>query len=209
MDNKKDGEISSSINKRITNTNQFTIGPRGFIFFLLALLVLGMGFIGFLEYERLVKPFLKIFICCIPAIIIAAILFFFGFATRITTVQNVKFRRRPRSSKNGADNVTPGRFRSKPGIQEDLGSSEVEINSGSELRKYIPPTASKTELMSQKENLVNFLKDLDDQHRDKLIMDSTYINLRTKYRHELNDLNTRLKEVGVDKVKKTKVKTKK
>ncbi len=192
MDNKDFSGLSSGTKKKNGGARQFYIGPKGLIFFLLALLVLCAGFIGYLEYDRLVKPYFEIYFCCIPAMIIAVILLFFGFATRVSTIHNLRFR---------SKGPPPTTDRTEP-----YASNEKEILDSSGRRKYEPTTLTKTDLTTQKQNLVNFLKDLDDQNKDGLIMDSTYINLKNKYKRELSSLNTQLKDLGATKAKKIKVK---
>ena len=59
------------------------------------------------------------------------------------------------------------------------------------LRKYEPPIEKKDDLNAQKRNLNQFLKNLDEQHNEGLIMDDVYVNLKAKYRRELQNLNLR------------------
>ena len=72
---------------------RYNVGVRGLIFFLLALIVLFIGFVGYLEYDRLVKPYIEFYICCLPAIVLAGLLFFLGFASKITTIRQVQIQK--------------------------------------------------------------------------------------------------------------------
>ena len=77
------------------------------------------------------------------------------------------------------------------------------------MRGYEPTGVDRDELLSKKRNLTQFLKNLDEQRRDGLIMDDVDLNLKKKYQHELLGLNLRLKskssKIGkiVKKVKKS------
>lgn len=196
---------------------RYSISPRGFIFFLLAIFVLFLGIIGYLEYDRLVKPYMREFLCCLPAIILSGLLFFFGFATKLTTVRQVKLQRPGMSRTDDrygsssrldkekiidVETIEPKRSDKKTGMSE--GISGLDDKKG--LRKYEPETVNKSELLAQKQNLIQFLKNLDEQHEDGLIMDGVYLGLKNKYKHELMSINNRLKknEKGNIKIKKYK-----
>lgn len=187
---------------RGTPTARYYIGPKGLIFYLLAILVLSLGVIGYIEYNRFVKPYLEVYVCCVPAAIIAGLLLFFGFASRTTTVRNVKV-------------VKPSAVTDKPEVRplrddKDMDSnlrspkSESSLRTDAIMHKYEPPEVSHTELMAQKRNLTQFLRNLDEQHREGLIMSDVYLNLKNKYNRELVGLNIRIKSSKTAKPRKVK-----
>ena len=202
------------------SSSQYHFGAKGLLFLLLAIFVLVLGFVGYLEFDRLVEPYMDIYLCCIPAIIIAGILIFFGFAARVTTVSTMKFRRRaspgydrpdfpmhgpgPGTEPAGDDLAARG---PKPD-QDFMDLTQSTSYTGDKFRKFEAEVPTKSELHSQKQNLKQFLSDLDEQHRDGLIMDGTYFNLRNKYNRELNSINQRMKKMGPGKGKKVKKKKK-
>ena len=55
-------------------TVQYYLGPRGLIFFLLAVIVIIVGVIGYVRYDSIVEPYIEFYICCLPAVILAGIL---------------------------------------------------------------------------------------------------------------------------------------
>lgn len=171
-------------------TFKYYIGPRGLIFFVLAILVLFLGFVGYLEYERLVKPYMEFYICCLPAGIIAGLLLFFGFATRVTRVGRVQVQPPTRIKKEMPKDSEPNDIPVQPGPEP---GSDMGTGSRSGLRRYQPKDVSRGELIAQRRSLEQFLKNLDEQHRDKLITSDVYINLKSKYKRELSGLNSRLK----------------
>ena len=186
---------------------RYYIGPRGLIFFLLAILVLISGTIGYLEYDRLVEPYIEFYICCLPAGIIAGILLFFGFATRVTTVRRVTVQK-------PADKIRGERLN---GVDNREGSAKIGGDRGFEpgfrpdsgMRKFQPKDISYTELLAQKRSLEQFMKNLDEQHRDNLITRDVYLNLKLKYRRELKGLKARIKSESMESGKKVrKLKTK-
>ena len=201
----------------------YYIGPRGLIFVLLGLLVIFFGGIGYIEYDRLVKPYLPVFICCIPAVILACLLIFFGIASKFTTIRQIKIQK-PRQSPPPDDNIIdltqPGAEFDQAGTKNRTGqhstfesprsnsSHGTRIGQHGGMRKFEPERTSSEELHAKKQNLNQFLKNLDEQHDDGLLMDNVYFNLKTKYRHELNDVNSRLRSTGEKKAKKTKLKKK-
>ncbi|WP_455392738.1 hypothetical protein [[Eubacterium] cellulosolvens] len=179
-------------------TVRYYVGPRGIIFYLLAIMVLVLGVIGFLQYDRLVKPYLEFYICCLPAGILAAILLFFGFATRMTTARQVRVQRSPRGTKT-------------PRTDEPSGSGfadgrvgEPPTGPGTSMQRYKPKSIPRSELIAQKRSLEHFLENLDEQHRDKLITDDVYLGLKTKYRRELTGLNIKLDSLSQKTAKKVK-----
>jgi hypothetical protein len=196
---------------------QYSIGPRGFLFYLLAVLVLCIGIVGYFEYDRLVKPYMKEFLCCLPALILAGILFFLGFATRLTTVRRVNMRRpvqsgddsSPRTSDKDADMdkeriidvdaIEPENTKQHPASNTGIRGSHM----GNGLHKYEPASVSKPELLAQKRNLLQFLKNLDEQHNDGLIMNGVYLGLKNKYNRELSSLNSRINTIKSKKFKST------
>ena len=199
-------------NKRVG----YSIAPRGWIFVLLGILVLILGSVGYLEYDSLVKPHMREFLCCIPAFIIALLLFFLGFATRVTTVKQVRYH------KPNLDEKRQTNINQQTGI--DVGTNidkNVEAKStkapGSRpedelsvdgLRPYKPVSTSNEDLISQKKSVLQFLKNLDEQHRDGLIMDGVYFGLKNKYRRELSILNLRLNSVKTSNLKNDKIEDK-
>jgi hypothetical protein len=178
---------------------QFVVSPRGMLFFLIALLVLMFGGIGYLEYDRLVKPYLSIFVCCIPAIILAAVLIFFGFATKFTTIRKVHIQKPAQLPREQIIDMT------KPGRDFD-GRGRM---AGDGLKKFEPTQLSPDEIKAQMKNLNQFLNDLDEQHKDGLIMDNVYLNLKNKYQHELTVLNQNIARntVKAKRIKKIKPKS--
>ena len=183
---------------------QFSLGPRGIIFFLLGILVLCLGVIGYLKYDSIVKPYLEVYICCLPAIIIAVLFFLFGFATQVTTLRQVQVRKPswPQGDQNveylepeDIQDVTPAgkiqpknKLESGHKVHEEFTSARYRNNG---LRRYEPSLEKKEDLLAQTRNLNQFLKNLDEQHNDGLIMDDVYFNLKVKYRRELQNLNLR------------------
>jgi hypothetical protein len=190
---------------------RISLGPRGFIFFLLAMIVLVIGFVGYLEYEQIVEPYIKEYLCCLPAFILAIILIFLGFTSQITTVRRVQVQEpgkqapaqspRPKSPEPGSTD---------PGVSKSAGSNvfkDVEVQqttskSQDGLRKFEPDGIGKDELLAQKKNIQQFLNNLDDQHKDKLIMDGVYLGLKKKYKTELININTKIKSLETKKLKK-------
>ena len=176
---------------RGTPTARYYIGPRGLIFYLLAILVLSLGIIGYIEYDRFVKPYMEVFVCCVPAAIIAGLLLFFGFASRTTTVRQVKVVKPP----VGTDKLERSPDRGDSETDRNLSSPNIKsgLQTDARLGKHEPAEVSHAELLAQKRNLTQFLKNLDDQHREGLIMSDVYLNLRNKYNRELAGLNNRIK----------------
>lgn len=200
---------------REPHTMQYYIGPRGLIFYLLAILILSVGAIGYLRYESYVKPYLEVYICCIPTAILAGILIFFGFATRVTTVRKVQVQRPAARMEQPGHYTKPLDGNLEPDMTKPVTGAhkrptKVRGNEpGTTMHRYEPPRISKDELMAQKRNLAQFLKNLDEQHRDGLIMNDVYYNLQNKYKQELAGLNVRLKSISsktMKKIKRTKVK---
>ena len=180
-------------NKRVS----YSIGPRGWIFVILGILVLILGSVGYLEYDRLVKPYMREFLCCIPAFIIALILFFLGFATRVTTLRQVKYNKpnnveksQPNKNQQASNGTLSNKNGSKPSEPKDsIIDNNLSVDS---LRPYKPKETSNDDLILQKKSVLQFLKNLDEQHREGLIMDGVYFSLKNKYRRELSILNLRL-----------------
>lgn len=195
---------------------RYYTGPRGLIFILLAFSVLSVGFIGYVEYDKYVKPNLDFFICCLPAVILAIILFFLGYATRFSTVRRVtlskpvtqsskdlKRKRDHQKEVDSKDDFKSGGLNEK---QKDSGGEFKSDNSRNiktnGMIKYEPKNNNIEELISQKKNLKLFLRNLDEQHNDGLIMDNVYFNLKNKYTHELTILNKRLVSLKANKNRK-------
>jgi hypothetical protein len=182
---------------------RYYIGPRGIIFYILAVLVLFFGVIGYVEYERLVVPYMRYYICCLPAGIIAGILLFFGFASRVTTLRrvhvpaNVQREQSQNSDAKSSQNQT-----NVTGDNTMDGTRDSDRVSG--LRKYEPVEITKDDLVAKKRNLQQFLKNLDEQHQDRLITSNVYLSLKAKYHHELSGVNGQLKSKTKKPIKKIK-----
>jgi hypothetical protein len=58
---------------------------KGLVLFVMAVLVIIAGVIGYIKYDELVEPNIPVFVCCVPSIVIASALIFFGVARRGTT----------------------------------------------------------------------------------------------------------------------------
>ena len=190
---------------------QYRIKPAGWIFFFLAVLILFFGFFGYLEYDRIVKPYFKEYICCLPAIILAGLLFFFGFASRVTTIRQVNLTRTNLSTKQRSDTFQDTKNNSETGATsaniipptqhgdnisgelDKMTENSIKSNSTIGLKKFEPDNLTRAELVSQKRNLVQFLKNLDEQYKDGLLMENVYMGLKNKYNHELLGLDNRLK----------------
>jgi hypothetical protein len=181
---------------------RYSISLRGFVFFLLAIIILFIGLFGYLEYDRLIKPYMREYLCCVPAVILAGLLFFLGFASRTTIVRKVNV---PQSSKQntamytenqrstdhiGQDHILKNRD-TEPGSDQRIPSTSIPRDG---LKPYVPVASSKDELSAQQKNILQFLKNLDEQHKDGLIMDGAYFGLKNKYRRELANLNLKLKD---------------
>lgn len=171
---------------------------QGLLLYFAAILVFTFGVIGYLTYEDYVEPNMKIFVCCVPSILIAIILIFFGFSTRINVVKSVRqpqviVRKVPMQDQDpqivdsNGKTVKIGRLPSDSAVER--------------LKKYQAPTVSKDELMQKKDNLNDFIKNLDEQHKSGLLYDEAYLELKTKYQFELNDINQKLKHIGLKKSK--------
>lgn len=183
---------------------RYYIGPRGIIFYLLAVLVLFFGVIGYVEYDRLVVPYMRYYICCLPAGIIAGILLFFGFASRVTTLRRIHVPpNAPRDQKSNGDDATSGQSQTEMGGEKWMDGTQGSSH-GSGLRKYKPTEISKDDLIAKKRNLQQFLNNLDEQHRDRLITSNVYLSLKTKYHHELSGVNGLLKSKTQRPVKRVK-----
>jgi hypothetical protein len=197
---------------------RYRVGARGLVFFIIAIIILFFGMLGYLEYNRIVKPYLEVYICCLPAVILAGILIFFGFATQVTAFRTVQLSKPIKPRSDEVESITRSDLSQKtePGSSDDvitrpspspstsshLAKSQPKITN--RLNKYdLKSTASK-ELVAQKRNLVLFLKNLDDQHKDGLLMDDVYLNLKNKYKKELSEMNIRLKTIDTKKNKKLK-----
>jgi hypothetical protein len=155
------------------------------------------------------------FLCCLPAIILACILFFLGFATRFSTVRQIRFQR-PIPPQN-RDNLYKSRVtrmdKERVIDVEPIETKNAEYNKNKfhtgfngtfredGLRKFEPETVNVSELNSQKRNLLQFLKNLDDQYKDGLIMQGVYKGLKNKYKRELFNINMKLKSMKSDKKK--------
>ncbi len=193
---------------------RYFIGPKGLIFYLLAVLVICLGVIGYLKYDNIVKPYLEIYICCLPAAILAGILIFFGFATRISTVRKIHVQKparmpdTPRYSKGPRTTLEPKEFDSNARASGEATESQSGPIRGT-MRRDDSLNLSHDELMAQKKSLTQFLTNLEEQKNDGLIMNDVYLNLKSKYNQELAGLNTRIKLLskrGPKKVKKREVK---
>jgi hypothetical protein len=181
---------------------RYSISPRGFVFFLLAIIVLFMGLFGYLEYDRLIKPYMREFLCCVPAVILAGLLFFLGFASRTTVVRKVNIRQ--------PSKLDQTMYKEDRNTRDQMGHEKTISNKDADLRldqiiqsttvksdglkPYSPSAPSKNELFAQKKNILQFLKNLDEQHKDGLIMDGAYFGLKSKYRRELANLNLKIKK---------------
>jgi hypothetical protein len=160
---------------------------QGLLLYFVAILVVTFGILGYLTYNDYVKPYLSVFVCCIPSIIVAIILVFFGFSTRMNVVRAVRqpevfIKKVPETGRQ--DEVV------------DISGKTVNISTpvkNKGLRKYQTPRFSREELMQKKDNLIDFIKNLDEQHKSGLLFDETYLELKTKYQLELNDINNKLK----------------
>jgi hypothetical protein len=168
---------------------------QGLLLYFIAILVVTFGVLGFLTYDEYVEPNLSIFICCIPSIIVAIILIFFGFSTRMNVVRAV---RQP--------DVMVKRVQMQDTREDvvDISGKRVNINApvkNKEMKKYQVPKFSQKDLIQKKNNLSDFIKNLDEQHKSGLLFDETYLELKTKYQLELNDINNKLKTFNKDEPK--------
>ncbi|MCK5561440.1 MAG: hypothetical protein KAJ51_12630 [Thermoplasmata archaeon] len=160
---------------------------QGVLLYFGAVLVITLGIIGYLEYETLIEPNLNVFVCCVPSIIIAAILIFFGFATRMNVVRAV---RRPGTI---VRDYAPDP-KSRQGMDKPVRvARRADVGRVGDLKRYQSPNVTKEELVRKKDNLTDFIKNLDEQHNSGLLFDETYLELKSKYQYELNDLNKSLK----------------
>jgi len=71
-----------------------------------------------------------------------------------------------------------------------LGMTNIEIRAEAE-----------DELVKKKNNLNDFIKNLDEQHKSGLLYDDAYLELKTKYQLELHDINIKLKNIELTKSK--------
>jgi hypothetical protein len=174
----------------------------------LAVLIIFLGVIGYVEYERLVRPYLNFYICCLPAAIIAGLLIFLGFSSRVTSVR--RFQIQPPTQSGSAGSAESVQKTHDHG-HGDFSETEVGIHdstsvstSQNQLRKYEPDNFSQEDLLAKKRNLQQFLNNLDEQHRDRLINSNVYLSLKAKYHHELSGVNSQLKSRRSRNAKKTK-----
>jgi hypothetical protein len=168
---------------------------QGLVFYFTAILVVTFGVLGYLTYDEYIEPNLNIFVCCIPSIIIAIILIFFGFSTRMNVIRTV---RQPQVIIRKVSD----QHKDPEVVDIDGKTVKVEdpvINKG--LKKYQAPKYTKEELIQKKENLSDFITNLEEQHKSGLLYDETYLELKTKYQIELNDINTKLKNIKLNKSK--------
>ena len=71
------------------------------------------------------------------------------------------------------------------------------------MRPFESNSITKEELLAQRKNISQFLDNLDEQHKDKLIMDGVYFGLKQKYKNELTKINSRIRSVEVQDRKKS------
>lgn len=161
---------------------------QGVLLYFGAVIVITLGVIGYLEYENLIEPNLNVFVCCVPSIIIAAILIFFGFASRMNVVRAV---RQPRTIVQGYP--PEARDPSQDMARPVRVARRADVGRVGDLKRYQSPNVTKEELVRKKDNLTDFIKNLDEQHKSGLLYDETYLELKSKYNYELNDLNKSLK----------------
>jgi hypothetical protein len=191
---------------------RYSISPRGFVFFLLAIIVIFIGLFGYLEYDRLIKPYMREYLCCVPAVILAGLLFFLGFASRTTVVRKVNIPQPGTQNQNiSLDNQgSVDHLRQGPVIgDKDAGpikNRRIPTPSMPDdgLKPYKPIAPTKDELVAQKKNILQFLKSLDEQHKDGLIMDGAYFGLKNKYRRELANLKIKINDSANGKNKQNK-----
>ena len=170
-----------------TRRRRNVLWPGIFLYFI-ALLAITLGIIGYLEYDNLVEPNMNIFVCCVPSIIIAAILIFLGFATRMNVIRTVGQPRvmmrghGPTTQKVTGDDAGQAKQARDPGAQRTAG-----------LKKYQPSVRSQKELISKRDNLSAFIKNLEEQHKSGLLFDEAYFELKNKYELEHRDLIDQLK----------------
>ena len=168
---------------------------QGLVLYLSAIIVVTFGVVGFLLYDEYVEPHLNIFVCCIPSIIVAIILIFFGFSTRMNVIRTV---RQPQVI------IKKVPEQDKPPEVVDIDGKTVKIDipvDGMGMKKYQTPKFTKEELVKKKINISDFIKNLDEQHKSGLLYDETYLELKTKYQIELNDINLKLKNIKLKRSK--------
>ncbi len=192
--------------KQNTPMIQYSIGFRGVFFLILGISVLLFGFVGYLEYDRLVKPYFREFICCVPTFILALILFFLGFATRISTVRQVK-QKKPSGKIIEDQSIDRGKIVEEKDIKESMKTPPVEEKTTKfilkdDLQRGQRLSSIDNDLTTQRKEILQFLKSLDEQYKDGLIMDGAYFSLKNKYRRELSNLNLKLKTSSDKNIKK-------
>lgn len=162
---------------------------KGFVMFVLAMFVLIVGLVGYFTYEDYVKPNMPVFVCCIPSVIVAVALMFFGYARRWSMVRQVRYvpvgppppggfsdvKLEPEHSRRKARKV---HTRELAGIEKDHVSARP--------RQTRPVSIKK--LVERQKKIRKFLEDLDEQYKDKLLMEETYVALKEKNLRELRDL---------------------
>lgn len=173
---------------------------RGFVLFVLAALVLLAGWVGYLKYDDLVKPNMPIFVCCLPSVIIAIVLVFFGFARRWTLVRRTSFNAGPSMSRGTAG---PGTVSGGSGFPEatpvknsrhrakKIHKREAVPPQHGGLMEELEPLRLHTfdEVEEKRIKVKRFLEDLKEQYKDGLLMEETYNMLHSKYTRELKKLD--------------------
>ncbi|UCH88635.1 MAG: hypothetical protein JSV49_10335 [Thermoplasmata archaeon] len=185
---------------------------KGFVMFTLACLVLLAGFVGYMRYDEYVEPNMPYFVCCIPSVIIAIVLIFFGFATRWTVVRRSSYRPTqplapdftktsgPSRSDTPGDSTARGDL---PRRSTDAGGKPKKGGGAKKIhrRELAPSGISYTEpeyrsskevtpgeIAHKREQVQEFIDSLDEQYKDGLLMDETYQGLKNKHQRELLEL---------------------
>jgi hypothetical protein len=178
---------------------------RGFVLFTLASLILVAGFVGYLKYDEYVAPNMRIFVCCVPASVVAAVLMFFGIASRWTVVRRTSYQPL-RSGTAYTDKTSPTSTAKKSGDElekkteahhgarkihkrELVDSSEVSADSG----KLDYSTFTQKDFEAKRKSLQEYMENLSEQYKEGLLMDETYQMLKQKYQAEQSELEKQQK----------------
>jgi len=174
---------------------------KGFVLFVFAALVIFAGIIGYIKYDDIVEPNMPVFVCCVPSVIIASILIFFGVARRWTMVRysvpapqpvnrgTVPTQGSPPEGPTKDTELPPGRTGARKIRRRE--PSQENVNQPGATSEHNDDDRESSDVERNRRNLQKVLVDLKEQYKDGLLSDDAYRSLKNKYSLELQELEMR------------------
>jgi len=149
------------------------------LLFILGFIAIVAGIAGALRYEQWIEPNVELFICCVPGIVVGLILIFFSLLFRLAFV---------RGTSQGNYNINRTAFyNGNPNLNTKSGKDSA--NEGWRSSKVLD------RLTSEQRKVMSFLENIEEQHRSGLLMDETYVKLKSKYENELSSISSEMESL--------------